>query len=216
MICVSIAEHGLEACLKAVEGLEMVEIRLDRTRLTVQETRRLFSTRVKLIATCRPGSLSEHERKRFLLEAIGAGAAYVDLELEAEESFRNEIVKNARARGCRVIISYHDFEKTPAREVLTAIVDRCFEAGADLAKIACAVRSGREAARLLGLLDSEREIVIAGMGPLGRITRLAAPLLGTPFTYASLGEGQCTAPGQMAFKELQKLLEAVGGPECRT
>lgn len=213
MICVSIAEQGLEACLKALDGLEMAEIRLDRTSLAVQEIKRLFSTRAKLIATCRPGNLSELERKRFLLEAIRAGATHVDLELEAEEHFRNEIVKKARAEGCRVIISYHNFEMTPAREVLTAIVDRCFEMGADLVKIACAVRSGREGARLLGLLDSERELVIVGMGPLGQITRLAAPLLGSSFTYASLGEGQGTAPGQMAFGELQKLLEAVGGPE---
>ena len=212
MICVSIAEHGLEASLKALDGLEMAEIRLDRTGLTVQEVKRLFSTHAKLIATCRPGSLLELERKRLLLEAIEAGAAFVDLELEAEESFREEILKKAHAKGCRVIISYHNFEETPAREALAAIVDRCFERGAGLAKIACAVRSGREAARLLGLLDSERELVVAGMGPLGRVTRLAAPLLGSPFTYASLGEGQGTAPGQVAFRDLQKWLEAVRGP----
>jgi 3-dehydroquinate dehydratase len=37
---------------------------------------------------------------------------------------------------------------------------------------------------------------------------LAAPLLGAPFTYASI-KGKETAPGQMAFEEVEKFFNNI-------
>lgn len=210
MICVSLAEAGCVECLAALEGLALAEIRLDRMEgLSLDEVAALFSRHKRLIATCRPGGLSDDERKARLLAAVAAGAAYVDVEVESKEGYREEIVAKAREQGCRVILSFHDHEKTPDRRTLSAIVEESFGKGADIVKIACAVQSERDNARLLGLLDDPRKIAVVGMGEKGRITRVVAPLLGSPFTFASLAEGRQTAEGQIDKARLESLMETL-------
>ncbi len=207
MICVSLAEPTLDECLAALVGLPFAEIRLDRMEgLSLGDVGTLFSRHKRLIATCRPGGLPDDARKERLLAAIAAHAAYVDVELESKGPYREEIIAEARKRGCRVIVSFHDHEKTPDRQTLSAIVAESFRRGADIVKIACAVQSERDNARLLGLLDDSRGIVVIGMGKMGRITRVVAPLLGSPFTFASLTEGRETAEGQMDKAALGSLM----------
>ena len=48
-----------------------------------------------------------------------------------------------------------------------------------------------------------------GMGKKGRITRVVAPLVGSPFTFASLIEGRETAEGQIDKAALGSLMETL-------
>ncbi len=209
MICVSLAEVSVDECLRALGGIEFAEIRIDKTDYGVEEVRKVFSRHPRLIATCRPGGREDAERLVLLREAVRSGAAYVDLELESGEAMKHELVREARVRNCRVIISYHNFDETPARVALDRIVGGCFEAGADIGKVACRVRSEREAARLLGLLEADRPLVVIGLGELGKITRIAGPLLGSPFTYASLEPGKETGEGQIERAALEELFRSL-------
>src|SRR5512136_2042395 len=111
MICVSIAEPTLAENVAALRGLDLVEIRIDRTGLTPLEVKELFSRPVKLIATCRPGTRPDEERLAVLLAAIHAGAAYVDVELEGEPRTKEMILKAAREKSCRIIMSYHNLNE---------------------------------------------------------------------------------------------------------
>jgi 3-dehydroquinate dehydratase I len=206
MICVSLAEESLDDSLSALRETDFAEIRLDRMTLTPTEVGRLFSAHPKLIATCRPGPFPDDHRRDLLLAAIDAGAAYVDVEVDSEKTYRDAILTRARTRGCRVIVSFHDYERTPDRAVLEAVLSECFEKGADIAKIACKVESVKENARLLGLLDAEGKVVVVAMGGLGRIIRVVAPLLGSPFTFASLRPGKETADGQIDRATLERLI----------
>ncbi len=209
MICVSLVGLDLEGCRAAAAAAELAEARLDRLVLTIDEIRDLFSSRPNLIATFRSGAHGDDVRERTLIAAIEAGAAMVDLDMDTDGPIRGSVAGAAARCGCKVILSFHDFEKTPPRPELERRVDRCFEAGADLAKIACLVTRPSDNARLLGLLDSGRAILVAGMGPLGAVTRLAAPLLGSPFTYASLSEDAAAAPGQVPAELLDRLLREI-------
>lgn len=209
MICVSLSEPTLAGCLAALAGLPFAEIRLDGMRLSTDDVRTLFSSHRRLIATHKPGGVPDEERGRLLVAAIEAGAAYVDVEVEAEAAYREKIVAKAHAMGCMIIVSFHDHERTPERSELEARLSECFGAGADIAKIACMARTDRDNARLLGLLDEDRRVVVIGMGPVGRITRVLAPMLGSPFTFASLGKGRETAEGQMDSTTLEGLIEMV-------
>jgi 3-dehydroquinate dehydratase I len=211
MICVSLAEQSLSSCLEALETLDFAEIRMDAMpSLTLANVGHLFSQPVRLIATNRPsGPFGNYDRKAMLMTAIQSGAAYVDIEVESEAAYRNEIAREARTHGCKVIVSFHDHAKTPERQELEAIVSSCFEAGADIAKVACTVHSDRDCARLLGLLDSPRQVVAIGMGEKGRITRIAAPLLGSPFTFTSLSKGKETAEGQIDKETLKHIWEVL-------
>jgi 3-dehydroquinate dehydratase type I len=210
MICISLAEPTVAACLKALEGIEFAEIRLDAMEAEPGHIAAIFSKPLTLIATCRPGKRPDSERLALLEAAMKAGAAYVDVEHDSEPGYLKNIFSAARKSGCEVIVSFHDFARTPDEPELRAVLRRCQAMGPDLVKIACKVNGERDGARLLGLLDSSAKLVVVGMGPLGRTVRIAAPLLGSPFGYASPEEGRETADGQMTVKEMRRIYEAMG------
>jgi 3-dehydroquinate dehydratase-1 len=209
MICVSIAEETLADTLEAVRHFPFAEIRMDAMRLTPDDVRRLFSSHDNLVATFRAGAATDRERGASLAAAIESGAAYVDIELESDSAYRHTLIMKARERGCKVIISFHDHKGTPERETLKQVVGTCFAEGADIAKIACTVQSDRDGARLLGLLDDGRAIIVVGMGAKGRIVRLTATLFGSPFTYAAAAPGRQTADGQMTHAALAASMDAL-------
>jgi 3-dehydroquinate dehydratase I len=214
MICVSIAEPSVERCVKALKGLDFAEIRMEGMELGIDSIKAIFAQPLSLIATCRPGNLDDGKRKQLLMSAIAAGADYVDIEVESDSRHRKEIIEVARARGCQVIISFHDYEQTPPLERLKQIVSLCFTKGADIAKVACRVRTDRDNARLLGLLDAagfEKRLIVVGMGEKGKILRIAAPFLGSPFTYASLARERETAEGQIEKDRLEHIIRFIHG-----
>ncbi|MBN1143668.1 MAG: type I 3-dehydroquinate dehydratase [Bacteroidales bacterium] len=206
MICASIAEKDVEVCLKAIEKVEMAEIRIDLTEFNDEEIRKVFSLRKKLIATCRPGKIKDKDRALMLKVAIESGSTYVDIEYEAPEAYKNDLIDFAHSHQCDVIISYHNYEKTPDLEELEHIVQECYTQGADLAKIATHVNVNRDNSKILSLYKAPGRLVAIGMGDLGRISRIVAPFLGAEFTYASLNEAGATAPGQISYEKLSQFI----------
>ncbi len=125
------------------------------------------------------GGFEGGEGERARLFAKAAGAAYVDLELDADPALAPP--------GPRRIVSFHDLEGVP--EDLDALFERCLLRGADLVKIAATPASAREAMRLLDL-----PIGGIGMGAYGQFTRVLAPL--TYCAHAPLAPGMPT-PGEL-------------------
>ena len=214
MICVSLREPDHASFVRALAGLgdDAVELRLDGARLTVAETEDLFARSPRLAAAFRPvAGIPDRERGDVLAAAVRAGARWLDLELESVEGVGASLSPLARARGCRIIVSHHDESGTPGRERLEEIVEACFAAGADIAKIACRVRERADNARLMALYGMGRPMIALGLGPLGLITRVAAPLLGAPFTYASADGRPPTAAGQPDCSTMRRLLAPFEG-----
>jgi 3-dehydroquinate dehydratase I len=206
MICVSLAEKDLNVCLEILEKVEMAEIRIDLAELSDADIIKIFSARKKLIATCRPGKYSSAERIQKLKLAIESGATFVDIEYEAENDFRNSLGEFAHVHQCDVILSYHNYESTPELEELEKIMNKCFELGADIAKIATMVKVNRDNSKILSLYKAPGRLIALGMGELGKITRIVAPFLGAEFTYASLTDDNLTAPGQISYNRLNKYI----------
>jgi len=206
MICVSLAEKDPKVCLEILEKVEMAEIRIDLTESSDEDIRKIFSSRNKLIATCRPGKYSQPERIHKLKLAIESGATFVDIEYEADDDFRNALIEFAHLRQCDVIISYHNYEKTPELDELEKIMHNCFEQGADMAKIATMIKVNRDNSKILSLYKAPGRLVAIGMGELGKISRIVAPFLGAEFTYASLTDDNTTAPGQISYTRLNKYI----------
>ena len=220
MICVSIHEPTAEACLNALKNLTFAEVRIDAMRAGIEDMKKIFSRPLMLIATFRPEGPAASKtdapcadvRKMFLTAAIDAGASYVDIEMESGSAYRREIIEKARSKNCKIIISFHDFHKTPGTEELIGIASRCFSDGADIAKIACKANSEKDNLRLLSILgrhDLNGRTVVVGMGAKGRVTRIAAPLLGSPFTFASLSDEKKTAEGQIDKDTLGFILKVL-------
>jgi len=214
MICVSLGRVTPAQCRSLLKTVEFAEIRLDLAGWTLDDVRRIFALPRTLIATCRPGRLPEAERKRVLLEAIASGASYVDLEFESTAGWKKDILGQARRFSCRVIISRHDERRTPPDQVLRRVIDRSFKEGADIVKIACRVRSKEDVLRLLALSGyrpkTRGRLIVLGLGPQGILTRLAAPLLGAPFTFASADGLPGTAAGQLERRTMVRILRRLG------
>jgi len=206
MICASISEKNIEKCIESINKVDMAEIRIDLAEFSNDEIRKVFSKRKKLIATCRPGKIKEQERVEMLKIAIESGSTYVDIEYEASASYKNDLIDFAHKHQCDVIISYHNYDRTPELEELENIVRDCYRQGADLAKIATHVNMNRDNSKILSLYKAPGRLVAIGMGDLGRISRIVAPFLGAEFTYASLNDNATTAPGQISYEKLNRFI----------
>lgn len=223
MICTTIQNKDLEAILEALDSpqVEMAEIRLDRCPLSLEDIDELFSNcDTPLVATCRVSELMEQLREGTpenklesraaqlaetkLLRAVRAGAAYVDVEIEAPAMMAKRVRREAQNYGTLLVRSYHDFKGTESAEALKALTEKCFHLGADVAKIVTTALSDGDVQRVESLYaDFEPARLVAFcMGEAGRQSRLSCLAKGAPYTYAALSETEAAAPGQWPVKEL--------------
>lgn len=208
-ICVSIGNIPFDAITTVLGKVGMAEIRIDLTGLGEDELKNVFNSHSNLIATCREGEFDDKQRALLLEKAIEYGAAMVDIEADADPYWRKRMVAKVKEADCILILSRHYYTHTPSGNELRELVDEMFGMGADIVKLASQVNHYSDAAALLGLYADYKNIVAVGMGPLGVITRLASPLLGAPFTFASFGDNPVTAAGQIEYNEMAELLERI-------
>jgi len=209
MICIPLGGIGFEECLSMARKETFVEFRFDLLALNLDQVREVVNAANSCIATCRPRQMDEDDRQEILKTAIHSGADYVDIEVESDKVILNEIIMSARTHNTSIIISYHNFEETPALPELEQIVSDCRTAGADVVKIASQVNHTEDLQNLLKLYNRDLRMVIIGMGEKGIISRIAAPLLGAEFTFAAAEEGQETAPGQISKDKLLSIIRQI-------
>ncbi len=210
MICISISDSSqLHPCIE--EGAQLLELRLDLIGIHPSELYPKIPDGIKTVACCREGKYSEQERIDILNAAIELGADYVDIELESSEEIAANIIPVAEKHGCEVIFSHHDFQATPGIVELKTKMEACFKRGGVIAKIATQIHTQEDVINLLYLYSEPGRKIVLGMGDAGRITRVAAPLLGSEFTFASPGEGRETAPGQMSASQLNAIYKILNG-----
>ena len=216
MICVTLQNRSLGEILDILENkvpaIQMAEIRLDRCYLDEDEIAELFSSSdTPLIATCRvagDGSGTWEEAEAKLQAAIEAGAAFVDLEIEAPKEMGKRLRRSCSEYGTRMIRSCHFFDGTPSLEVLSDTAEKCRRFGGEIIKVAVSASSDSDVDRVLSLYDSceEGRLVAFAMGEAGRMSRLECLRLGAPFTYAALSAEEAAAPGQWAYSEMTAAL----------
>ncbi len=209
MICVAISDKDYRKCLAVLPKVQMAEIRLDLTEFDDETIDLVFGQDHNLIATCRPDHLGEKEQYAKLKRAIEAGAKYVDIEIETSKEQREAIIEIARDNNCRVIISYHNYVETPSMNELFSIADKCYQVGADVAKLATRVNFSEDNAKLLALYSINKPMVALGMGEAGKVSRIVAPLMGAEFTFAAEDGGMETAPGQIPYSAMKRLVDTI-------
>jgi 3-dehydroquinate dehydratase-1 len=211
MICVSLAEPSFRRTVAALDlkGLPMAEIRLDLTPLRPAEIAAVFARPLPLIATFRPGRVPDADRAAALESALRAGAAWIDIEHDAAPDYRRRLLRAARERGARIILSVHSRRRPPAPSEMARTRDGLFRLGADVVKIVHRAVSAADCLRLFSLYDTRRRgrVVALGTGRAGVVTRLAAPFFGAPFTYAALRPGRETAEGQLDWRTMDRIFE---------
>ena len=206
-------EADLDA-LAAADGAALIELRADL--FDAPDPGRVEAALVRLRRASRPivftaraaaegGRPMAEELRAELYRIALQQVAAIDVET-ASEALVAELLPRARAAGCTVILSFHDFATTPSREALVARVHRARALGADLPKLATHAATLDDLRTLLEVTAATRTegVVTLGMGPLGPLSRLVLPAAGSLLTYGAAGTG--TAPGQLPVAELAALV----------
>jgi 3-dehydroquinate dehydratase/shikimate dehydrogenase len=215
---------GVVAAPTAREALALVRLALRRTgtvelRLDYLESEDQFAEllrgiapladRATFIATCRrveaggrfAGSMARQISR--LVLAAASGCAWCDLEIETAEKLSTSTLRKTLG-DVRLIVSAHDFRRTPAR--LGQLRLRLEATGADLVKIGGLTRNYRELVRLLRAVHRRRNVVVAPMGEVGLPGRVLALREGSAVAYAAAGPS--SAPGQLSLEEMQSVYRA--------
>ena len=135
----------------------------------------------------------------------------LDLELAlclAHEARAKQAIDALHARGAVLVLSSHDFEKTPPRDVLVERYRQMEALGGDLPKIAVMPQNERDVMVMLAAMNESTAfcgpLIGISMGELGKLTRVRGGAFGSVMTFAS--KGKASAPGQIDAETLASML----------
>lgn len=136
----------------------------------------------------------------------------LDLELFRKTSKLKEIIAEAHENNIYIIMSNHDFDKTPATSELERRLTLMKTYGADIAKIAVMPNSARDVLNLLLATDNIKyklncPLITMAMGDLGKVTRISGEVFGSCLTFGTVGDA--SAPGQIESTNLKGILDTL-------
>jgi 3-dehydroquinate dehydratase / shikimate dehydrogenase len=208
MICVVIKgptfQEVYQQIVQAIACADLVELRLDYLTsldlISLENIRSAFSIpmiftlRSELEGGCYKGS--EENRLALLRQIVQLQPDYLDLESHIPLPLIEEII--GECPNTKLILSYHNFEMTPD---LDKIYNQMQRVPAHFYKIAVHAENCLDALKLL-CWAKNRNVIAISMGQHGQLTRILAPILGSPITYAALEENREIVPGQLTAKLL--------------
>lgn len=196
-IVLAVGEPSQEVRRAVRQGAEILEFRVDQApKLDPQHVlaaaQRLKSYGCPLLLTVRDAreggaaAMDERGRRELFLAALPVADA-VDIELLRARSL-SAVIEAAREAGKLVLLSYHDFARTPPLQRLEQLHGRARAAGADLVKFATQVKRRDDLVRLFTFTWKERQrgLVTMGMGREASLSRLLLGLAGSLLVYTSL------------------------------
>jgi 3-dehydroquinate dehydratase type I len=132
------------------------------------------------------------------------GAEIIDIEIETEGL--EDIVKRIKGKA-KCLLSYHDWAGTASPEKLAAIVQRQLAAGADICKVVTTAGGLDDNLAIIRLpsLFPWASVIALAMGTAGALSRVLSPLAGGYLTYASMGRGSASAPGQLSLEAIRAI-----------
>jgi 3-dehydroquinate dehydratase-1 len=165
----------------------------------------------RCICTVRPttegGKFQGTERERIsILKLISEFEPHL-LDVEYYTLKKNqELQKYLESTGTNILVSWHDFVKTPNEQTLRVMLQRMSRFSNNI-KIVTTAKTIGDTIRVLGLYKNRAKkinLISFAMGDYGRISRILCTKLGSPYTYVSLGKP--VAQGQFSLKEMKSIL----------
>jgi 3-dehydroquinate dehydratase type I len=195
----------------------LIEVRIDCLEASRNLSELVKSTKTPLIATNKlmseKGFSSETETKQqqLLLTAAENGFEYVDVDLSSPK--HAEIISKLKQLGAKPIVSYHKYDGALSACEMEQILEQEIASGANVCKIvttAKKIEDNLEVLNFVSALSSKVKLVCFCMGEQGKVSRLLSPMFGAFFTFASLAQGEETAPGQMTVQEMRATYSLLG------
>lgn len=232
-ICVPLVSYTLLEIIEEIEVIkkypvDIIEWRMDmyqdikdinKTMSALQQIRELLAD-IPLLCTFRTVyeggktvlSISEYMKLNSLIITSG-NTDIIDIELSQAQETIAFYISLAKEYNVKVLLSNHDFEKTPTKKEIIHRLLSMQNLGCDIAKIAVMPSNKKDVLTLLdatATMDEEHAtipIVTMSMQDIGRISRFTGELFGSSMTFASVKN--TSAPGQIDITELHKLLSLV-------
>ena len=139
----------------------------------------------------------------------------IDLELFTGDALVSQAIARAHAKGVKVVMSNHDFHKTPTKEEIVKRLTKMQELGADVPKIALMPESKADVLTVLAATlevsekMADRPIITMSMSKTGVISRLAGEVFGSAATFGAVRKA--SAPGQISVTDLRTVLSIIHG-----
>jgi len=214
--CVSIGEKTPTAVKKrlaaAFKKSDLVEIRFDFLKTEqVPDTLELVKKDLsRIVCTLRPkkegGKFPGNETERIAILKLIAEYNPFLLDIEFNTLKNNApLAKYLKSTKTRLLVSWHDFKKTPSSLELKKKVKQMSKFSSNV-KIVGTAKSTGDSTRMLELYSKKgrNNLISFAMGDFGRISRILCLYLGSPYTYVSLGK--VIAPGQFSVDEVKKIM----------
>lgn len=198
-----------------LENIDIIELRIDQFKKKDIDHIIKIANKVKekgfiALATVRSKleggtDISDEERLK-IFKSISDYVDMVDIEYTSF-GINKQVIDFYHEKGKAVIMSYHDFDKTPSDDYIQAIIDESKKLGADIVKYAFKANNFEDVARVMCIThkNKDKNLVAILMGDYGKVSRLIAPVFGSMITYTYIG--QSFAPGQIEAEKLNELLE---------
>ena len=213
--CVSIAEKTpkklKQTLAKALKKSDYAEIRFDFLNPdSVPEALHLIrKDSGRCVSTLRPiregGKFSGSEKNRIsIIKLIAEYDPFLlDIEYNTLRKNRN-LQRYLKNTDTSLLVSWHNFKQTPTVTVLKKKLLEMKKFSNNI-KIVTMARSVNDGSRVLSLYNNSKNVklITFSMGNFGKMSRLLCLLLGSPYTYVSLGKP--IAPGQFSLDEVKSI-----------
>ncbi|MFN4227420.1 MAG: type I 3-dehydroquinate dehydratase [Candidatus Ratteibacteria bacterium] len=149
------------------------------------------------------------DKKR--LEIYREISDFVDIiDVEIRSKICDKVCEICRSKNKKIILSYHNFKKTPDINLLKKIVKRCKKYQADIVKIATKITTKKHLFTLIELTYRYSKKVNLAVIPMGGniYERLMPLVFDSFFTYVHLNKN--IAPGQPSYFEISNFFDLIG------
>lgn len=113
----------------------------------------------------------------------------------------------------RLILSYHNYKKTPGLNHLLRLTDKMKKYNPDIFKIATFCKNEADSLKLLNLLlilkKQKKKFIISGMGKNSLITRIFGVLWGNELNFTPVKLKEKSAEGQLTKRRLENILKEI-------
>ena len=213
--CASVAEKTpkklKQTLTKALKKSDYAEIRFDflNPNLVPDVLQQIKKDLRKCVCTLRPvfegGNFSGSEKNRISILKLIAEYNPFLLDIEFNTLRKNKMLQRyLKSTGTDILVSWHSFKHTPNISVMQKKLSEMKKFSKNV-KMVTMAKTISDGSRILSLYKNSKgvKLIAFSMGNFGRMSRLLCLLLGSPYTYVSLGKA--VAPGQFSVDEIKSI-----------
>ena len=192
-------------------GADIIEVRCEK--LNEKELLKILSEKsLPKILTYRINQFSyskiKDASKKYRI-ALQHDVEFIDVDINLGKSFINKLKKEIK--GTKLILSYHNYEKTPKLKYLIQILEYSKKFSADYYKIVTFANSVIDNYWILKLLEIATKkginLISHCMGEYGKAGRFLSYKNGSSFFYSSYNSNRQTADGQIPLDILNQIFK---------